>query len=248
MNEREDIDSTVERVALELAYRSRGAFLVAYATNFGKGSLFVETAEPADVGTPTTLQISAPGVPAIALEGVVTWTRPSATGPGQPAGMGLAIAPPPELLGEAVDEIAFGFGGMKVLLGAGEAAPRAILSRYLRSILRCEIVEPEGHGDGTGGLEGLDLAVIDLDSSGPHGLELHARLRAGSETRTVPSLALAHIERDRMQALRAGFDEAQPNPPVFAELQAAVLRCLARPMSPETGGRRFVRTPTPARS
>jgi DNA-binding response OmpR family regulator len=151
--------------------------------------------------------------------------------------MGLAIAPPPEALGDAVDDIAFGFGEMKVLLGAGEPAPRAILTRYLRSILRCEIVDADGRGEPTAGIGGLDLAVIDLDSSGPQGLDLYARLRTGAETSSVPTLALAHIERDRAQALRAGFDEAQANPPVFAELQAAVLRCLARPLAPASDGR-----------
>jgi uncharacterized protein (TIGR02266 family) len=220
-----------QAIGIDVAYRSRGAFLVAYATNLGKGGLFIETAEPLDIGTPVTLRLTAPAVDPIAVEGVVTWTRPTAAGPGQPAGVGVALVAPPEALGDVVDDIAFGFGGMKVLLGAGEAAPRAILSRYLRSILRCEIVEADSERDAGAGTDGLDLAVIDLDSSGQQGLDLYARLRANPHTRSVPALALAHIERDRSHALRAGFDEAQPNPPVFAELQAAVLRCLARPLT-----------------
>ena len=146
--------------------------------------------------------------------------------------MGVTIAAPPDTLGDAVDELAFAFAGMKVLLGAGEAAPRAILSRYLRSILSCEIIEADDEGDVLAGLDALDLAVIDLDSAGSQGFDLYSRIRARPATRSVPALALAHIERDRHHALASGFDEAQPNPPVFADLHAAVLRCLARPLPP----------------
>jgi len=240
-SERRDVGDSVTRpigdpsapamppVPIDLSYRSRGSFLAAYATTLGKGGVFLETTAPLDVGTPVTLRLKAPEVPEVDVDGVITWTRPTATGVGQPAGMGVAIAGPAEALGHAVDEVAFGFGRMKVLLVAGEAAPRAILSRYLRSILRCEIVDSDTGGGGAALVP--DLAVIDLDSSGQQGLDLYSRLRGRPETQSLPVLALAHIERDRTHALRSGFDEAQPNPPVFADLQGAVLRCLARPVS-----------------
>jgi uncharacterized protein (TIGR02266 family) len=215
-------------VTIELSYRSPGAFLVAYATNLVKGGLFVENAAPLAVGTPLVLRLSAPTATAIDVEAVVTWTR-GAGGPALPAGMGVAIAPIPDALGEAVDRMAFGFAGIHVLLATSEAAPRAILTRYLKSILACEIIDVDFRGDGTAKLEGLDLAVIDLDSSGPPGFELLARLRAHARAGSAPALALAQIERDRMRALQAGFDAALANPPVFADLQAAALRCLGRP-------------------
>jgi uncharacterized protein (TIGR02266 family) len=218
-------------VPVALTFRSPGAFLVAYATNMVKGGLFVETASPLAAGTPVTLRLSAPARPAVTVDGVVDWTRAAAAGPGQPAGMSVTIAALPEALGEAVDAMAFGLGRIQVLMGVGEAAPRAILARYLRSILTCEIVEVEDPAASESVAGGLDLAVIDLDSSGAAGFDLLARLRAHAATASAPALALAHLERDRARALRAGFDEALANPPVFAELQAAALRCLARPVT-----------------
>ena len=38
-------------VALELEYRSAGAFLVAYTTNLSKGGIFVDTSTPLPIGT-----------------------------------------------------------------------------------------------------------------------------------------------------------------------------------------------------
>jgi uncharacterized protein (TIGR02266 family) len=221
-------------IGFELAYRSPGAFLVAYTTNLVRGGVFVETGAPAPAGSAVTLHLSVPPDAAIPVEGVVTWSRPEPAGPGQPAGMGVALAAPPDALGEAVDRMAFGFAGIQMLVGAGEAAPRAILSRYLRSIITCEIVDVDYETDQEipAWLEGLDVAVLDLDSSGPPAFDLYARLRAHERAGTAPVVALAQLERDRNRALTAGFDEALANPPVFAELQAAILRCLSRPIVP----------------
>ena len=44
-------------------------------------------------------------------------------------------------------------------------------------------------------------------------------------------LAVAQLERDRARAASLGFDEALANPPTFADLEAAALRCLAKPIS-----------------
>lgn len=113
-------------VALELEYRSAGAFLVAYTTNLSKGGIFVDTTAPFPIGTVVSMRLRAPNTPVCEVHGTVAWLRPESTGPGQPAGMGIVIDTPPEQYGAVVDQIAFSFTGIQVLLGTGEAAPRAI--------------------------------------------------------------------------------------------------------------------------
>jgi uncharacterized protein (TIGR02266 family) len=216
-------------VTLELGYRSPGAFLVAYATQLSKGGLFVETAAPPAVGTPLTLRLVAPPAAAVSVTGAVAWTRDGQGG--QPAGMGIALAATEEL-GAAVDEAAGRFGGIAILLRTGEAAPRAILGRYLRSIFSaCELLDVDDGADASAAFERLDAAVIDLDSSGPGGFDLCARLRAHARAGSAAVVGLAQLERDRTGATRAGFDATGANPPALAELEAALLRCLARPVS-----------------
>jgi uncharacterized protein (TIGR02266 family) len=216
-------------VALELEYRSAGAFLVAYTTNLSKGGIFIETSTPLPIGTVVAMQLHAPLTPACDVQGTVAWLRPESTGPGQPAGMGIVIDTAADQYGAVVDQIAFSFSGIHILLGTGEAAPRAILSRYLRSILACQIIDV----DFTASLgvlpDNIDLAVIDLDSSGPEGAQLIQNLRANARTATTPIIALGQLERDRMRAHQRGADEAITNPPLFAELQSAVIRCIAKP-------------------
>jgi CheY-like chemotaxis protein len=211
---------------VEIGYRSAGALLMAYVTQIAKGELFIESPALPPVGTPLSLRLAAPPATTLALEGTVARTRES-RGPGAPAGMTVAIVPPSETFGAAIDRLSATFAGFRVLLGTTEAAPRAILGRYLRSILTCTIVDLEGDSDRALDLAALDLAVIDLDSSGPRGFELGERLR--QRPRPAPVLALAHLERDRALSLRLGFEEALPNPPAFADLDGAVRRCLARP-------------------
>jgi CheY-like chemotaxis protein len=213
---------------VELGYRSAGAFLITYVTQLTRGELFVESTALPPVGTRLTLRLSAPPATVVGLDGAVAWTRATA-GPGQPTGMGVTLAPPPDALGAAVDRLAAAFGGFRILLGTAEAAPRAILGRYLRSILACTVVDlderPDRYTDFDFGA--VDLAVIDLDSSGPRGFELGDAVR--QRPRPAPVLALAQLDRDRVLARRLGFEEALQNPPSFADLQEAVLRCLSRP-------------------
>jgi DNA-binding response OmpR family regulator len=60
-------------------------------------------------------------------------------------------------------------------------------------------------------------------------VELIATLRFQERTSSVPIIALGQLERDRLRAHERGADEALTNPPLFAELQAAVLRCISKP-------------------
>jgi len=216
-------------VALELEYRSAGAFLVAYTTNLSKGGIFVETSTPLPMGTTVAMRLHAPHSAVCEVHGTVAWLRPESTGPGQPAGMGIVIDTTAEQYGGVVDEIAFSFTGIQILLATGEAAPRAILSRYLRSILACRIIDIDFSSRPEGLPDNVDLAVIDLDSSGPEGAQLIQTLRFDERMSTTPIIALGQLERDRLRAHQRGADEAITNPPLFAELQSAVIRCIAKP-------------------
>jgi CheY-like chemotaxis protein/Tfp pilus assembly protein PilZ len=218
-------------LTVELTYRSEAALLVAYSTYLVKGQLPVETASPFGTGTPLAIRLVAPST-TINMAGVVAWSREQAQGPGQPAGMGITLAASAERIGAAIDKLAFEFRGVKTLVAASQAAPRALLIRYLRSIITCSVVEIEqakiAESDALGN---IDLTVIDLDSAGPAGYELYAHLRQHPEAGSAPVLAVAQMERDRARAASLGFDEALSNPPAFGDLEAAALRCMAKPIA-----------------
>lgn len=216
-------------LGIELTYRSEAALLVAYSTHLVKGQLPVETTAPFGSGTPLALRLVAPST-TINMAGVVAWSREQAQGPGQPAGMGITLAASAERIGAAVDKLAFEFRGVKALVAASQAAPRALLIRYLRSIITCDVIEiDQAKLAESGALCNVDLTVIDLDSAGPAGYELYAHLRQHPEAGSAPVLAVAQLERDRARAASLGFDEALANPPAFGDLEAAALRCMARP-------------------
>jgi CheY-like chemotaxis protein len=211
---------------VEIGYRTAGAFLVAYVGQISRGELFVESQTLPPRGTPLALRVAAPPA-TMALEGTVIATREAR--PGQPAGMQVAIAPPSDAFGATVDRLAATFAGFRVLLSTGEAAPRQILGRYLRSMLTCTVLDIEAESERSLDLATVDLAVIDLDSSGPRGFELGQRIR--QRPRAAPVLALAQLERDRAIASGLGFEEVLPNPPAFADLDTAARRALSRPLT-----------------
>jgi len=218
-------------LGVELTYRSEAALLVAYSTHLVKGQLPIDTASPFGVGTPMAIRLVAPST-TINMAGVVAWSREEAQGPGQPPGMGITLAASAERIGAAIDKLAFEFHGVKALVAASHAAPRALLIRYLRSIISCSVIEvEESKLAEPGALPNVDLTVIDLDSAGPAGYELYAHLRQHPEAGSAPVLAVAQLERDRARAASLGFDEALANPPAFADLEAAALRCLAKPIA-----------------
>jgi CheY-like chemotaxis protein/Tfp pilus assembly protein PilZ len=218
-------------LGVELTYRSEAALLVAYSTYLVKGQLPIDTASPFTTGTPLAIRLVAPTT-TINMAGVVSWSREEAQGPGQPPGMGITLAVSAERIGSAIDKLAFEFRGIKALVAASQAAPRALLIRYLRSIITCNVIEVDQAklGESTE-LHNVDLTVIDLDSAGPAGYELYAHLRQHPAAGSAPVLAVAQLERDRARAASLGFDEALSNPPAFGDLEAAALRCLAKPIS-----------------
>jgi CheY-like chemotaxis protein len=215
--------------SLELTYRSDAALLVAYATHLARGQLMFETKAPLPTGATVQLKLVAPAA-SIALSATVARGRDGNGAP--PAEVALALTSRPESFGEAVDKLAFGFSGIKALVAASQAAPRALLIRYLRSIVTCEVIEIDQRRLAEpGAICNVDLGVVDLDSTGAAGYELYARLREHKEAGSAPVLAVAQMERDRARAASLGFDEALANPPTFTDLQSTVLRALAKPLS-----------------
>jgi CheY-like chemotaxis protein len=217
-------------LSVEMSYRSGAALLVTYATHLVKGQLSIDTTTPLPPATPLRIRLSAPGA-SIEVAGVVAPPSTAIDGSPPAPGMAVAITTAPEVFGDAVDRLAFEFRGVKALVAASQASPRALLGRYLRAIITCDVIEIDQAKLNEPALAQVDLTVIDLDSSGPAGYDLYARLRQHAEAGSAPVLALAQLERDRARAASLGFDEALDNPPPFAELQAATLRCLARPVS-----------------
>ncbi|HVZ87806.1 MAG TPA: hypothetical protein VHG72_12605 [Polyangia bacterium] len=213
---------------LELTYRSDAALLVAYATHLSRGQLLVDLKDRLPSGTTLQVKLVAPAG-SLALAAAVARPRTGTNGTSETP---LAITSRVEALGEAIDKLAFGFKGLKTLVAASQAAPRALLIRYLRSIVTCEVIEIDQRRlDEPGAICAVDLGVIDLDSTGAAGYELYARLREHEETASTPVLAVAQMERDRARAASLGFDEALANPPAFADLQTSALRALARPVA-----------------
>ncbi|HXJ20276.1 MAG TPA: hypothetical protein VMT03_08585 [Polyangia bacterium] len=229
---------------VELTYRSDAALLIAYATNIARGQLSVDIDQRLPAGAPIQLKLVTPAS-SIAVGAVVTRPRGDPAETTQNGHDGprprtrtrtnettVAVTPRSDGFGDAIDKLAFGFKGLKALVAASQAAPRALLIRYLRSIVTCEVVEIDQRRLAEPGAIGnVDLGVIDLDSSGTLGYELYARLREHREAGSAPVLAVAQLERDRARAASLGFDETLSNPPTFGDLQAATLRVLAKPLS-----------------
>jgi CheY-like chemotaxis protein len=215
---------------LELTYRSNAALLVAYATQMHRGQLVVRGSIEIPTGAEVVLRLVAPAA-TVDLSGVVAGAHSPANGSGRGAELALAVPTNGDLLDATIDRLAFEFAGLKALVAASQAAPRALLIRYLHAIVTCEVIEVDQRKLAEpGAISNVDLAVIDLDSSGAAGYELYARLREHAEAASAPVLAVAQMERDRARATALGFDEALANPPAFADLHGAVLRCLAKPV------------------
>jgi uncharacterized protein (TIGR02266 family) len=216
-------------LALEIQYRSAGAFLMSYSVNLSKGGLFIETENPLPVGAPIDLALKTPNEETIALSGVVAWVR-STHDPesGQPPGMGIQVHTPEERYGAMVDRIASRFDGIKILLalGPGPARHRAMLHRLLGAVLTCTVIDIEdpfySQDDSS-----FDLAVISVDWV--QGEQVLARLRDGQSQ--VPVIALGRAAGTRDRATELGAAAVLENPPVFPDLRAAVIACLARPAS-----------------
>ena len=218
---------------LEVRYRSPSSFLVAYAVHLSKGELFLETTHPLPLGAKVSLRLGGPFEPPLELVGHVTAVRPAATGPGHPAGIRIALDSSIEAHGPRIDQLAARYSPIRILLAMTEPTSRAIVGRYLRSILTCELVEVGGGtGTETPPLEdNIELCVVDLDASGSAAEALVQTLKFGAVGADIPVIALAQSEQDRARGGALGAEEVLPNPPAFPDLQASVIHALSRPAS-----------------
>lgn len=221
---------------LDVRYRSPGALLIAYASRLARAELFVEVDPPLlPVGTRTALRLQAPGARPLQVDGRVAWSRPVAVGPGLPAGVGITLLSSIEAQGAVIDELASRFRTTRLLVVSEQLSIRAVLVRYLQSILSCEIVEVAVPSDlammGTRIKTGLDMALIDLDGERGQGLTVLQLLMASGSTAGVPIIALARQEHDRANAGSLGVKDVLRTPPLFGDVRDAVIHGLSCPAS-----------------
>jgi uncharacterized protein (TIGR02266 family) len=218
-------------ISLEVAYRTAGAFLVSYSINLSKGGIFIETQTPLEVGEHVSLSLNVPGVGPLEVQGVVAWVR-TGTIDGLPDGMGIQFDALDAKYGDVIDEMVRGFVGLTVLVVAASPDRLALIGRYVRSIIACDIVEATNASVAEVALEqGPDLVVADLDLQPEMGLRCirAAKARAAQQAHPTPVILLAGDHRVRNAGKSAGADEALATPPSYHELQAAVIRMLSRP-------------------
>ena len=91
-------------------------------------------------------------------------------------------------------------------MAASQAAPRALLIRYLRSIVTCEVIEIDQRRLAEpGAICNVDLGVVDLDSTGAAGYELYARCASTPRPERRRCWRCAQLERDRARAASLGL-------------------------------------------
>lgn len=217
-------------VKLEVHYRTQGAFLVSYTVNLSKGGIFLESSTPLPIGTEVSLRLEVPGAGTLDLVGQVAWVRQRAPD-GLPDGMGIQLRPIDDRYGEAIDRMVEAFLGLTVLVLAGQQDRISLLSRYVRSILSCEILEATSLAAAEIPLgTGPDLLILDVDRAADMSASTIEELRAREDLEVgMPIIFLAADLRTRELARAAGAEEVLEAPPSFAALQAAVIRTLSRP-------------------
>jgi uncharacterized protein (TIGR02266 family) len=220
-------------ISLEVAYRTAGAFLVSYSINLSKGGIFLETSQPLPIGEHVSLKFDVPGVGPLEVDGTVAWVR-TGTHDGLPDGMGVQFDRLDQQYGNIIDEMVRGFVGLTVLVIAASPDRLALIGRYVRSIITCEIIEATNASVAEVALEqGPDLVLVDLDLLPEMGLRCirAAKERAAAQEHPTPVILLAGDARVRSAGKTSGADEALATPPSYHELQAAVIRMLSRPAS-----------------
>jgi uncharacterized protein (TIGR02266 family) len=218
-------------IKVEVEYRTAGAFLVSYSVNLSKGGIFIETSSPLPVGSQLSLQFEVPGAGALEVSGLVAWVRQGSLD-GLPDGMGVQFDNLDERYGSLIDGLVRDFIGLTVLVVAASPDRLALLARYVRSIISCEILEATDEGVAEVALDAVpDLVVVDLDVRGELGMKTIQAARARDEAieHSTPIILLAGHPDARSMGKAAGADEALATPPSFQDLQAAVIRMLARP-------------------
>lgn len=222
-------------LTMEVRYRTTGSFLVSYSLNLSMGGLFLETDHLLPTGTTVCVGFAVPGLSeSIEINAQVVWLREQDNSEGLPAGLGLQFDALEERIGDLVDALVRDFGGMVVMAVAAEVSSIERLSRYLRNIVACDVVDATPREVGELGFERQpDLILIDLDSSGPMGLDV---VRQAQQSRpAVPVVALASGRWIAGQAHGMKVAAVIDNPPAFDDLRRSVLDTLARPSSSREG-------------
>jgi uncharacterized protein (TIGR02266 family) len=218
-------------ITLEVSYRTVGAFLVSYSTNLSKGGIFIETAQPLEIGETVSLKFDIPGAGLLDVDGTVAWIRRGSLD-GLPDGMGVQFHHLDERHGDAIDDLVRKFEGLSVLMVAGSPDRLNLLGRYMRNIIACEVAEAISTEDVENGLADLpDLLLVDLDLApwvGLRAIEI-TKQKSTREASSPPIILLAGDATVRERGQKAGADEALATPPSFHALQAAVIRTLSRP-------------------
>jgi len=214
-------------MALEIRYRSAGAFLMSYSVNLSRGGLFIETQTPLAPGSELDLKLNTPEEETLHLRGQVAWVRTVAESePGAPPGMGISVQTPEDRYGDLIDRIASHFHGIRVLLAVGKdhARNRAMLHRHLSAVVSCTIQDLESPPE-TLDASQFDLAVIDLDWKPGH----DSFERLNQSDNKSPLVALSRLPKNRNRALARGAHAALESPPSFPDLRAAIISALATP-------------------
>ena len=216
------------RLPVAVSYRTAGGFLVAYSVNLSKGGLFIE-APPLPVGTQVHVELELPGGRAVGIEGAVAWVRREAA-PRLPVGMGVRFTGAlDERIGGDIDRLATAFEGLEILVLAAPGERSSLLERYIQGFLDCTCITVDSRERAVAALaDGVDLALVDIDTMGVEAMELIRHARAAAAP--VPVLALAGDEESRSWAMRHGVDEVLFAPPSFTDLKAAVIAALTRPV------------------
>jgi CheY-like chemotaxis protein len=108
------------------------------------------------------------------------------------------------------------------------------LSRYLRSILTCDVVQSLAADTTQSGFSPpIDLVLVDLDSAGADGIAAIGVARKGTDTvPPIPVVALSRSPERRTEALQAGAAAVLENPPPYDVLRDCVLEVLGKPYTP----------------
>jgi two-component system cell cycle response regulator DivK len=126
----------------------------------------------------------------------------------------------------------------KVLLVEDSEESRDGLARHLRRKgYETLIAVDGGQGVDVARAEAPDLILMDMSLPVLDGWEATRKLKAASETRGIPVIALtAHaMAGDREKALEAGCDDYDTKPVEFARLLAKIQSLLERKVAPVRG-------------
>jgi len=217
-------------VSLEVQYRTQGSFLVSYTFNLSKGGLFLETQDSLPIGTALTVRLIIPGAEKpIETDARVVWVRETNPSQNLPPGLGLQFDSLESQMGVLIDRLVGSFSGVKILALAGDTASLDRLSRYLKSILNCDVILATASDTVAAGFASkIDLVLVDLDSSGQEGL-MTIRMARKMARHTIPVVTLTRSDQIKTRALQEGVAAVLENPPVYEELRLRVLEVLGMP-------------------